>query len=369
MKKQWIALILPISLFFSACSLLPAEEELPQAPILYQQEEVFYETVTVSRGNLALEKVFSSTYQPAQEEKLAFPFNGQAIGSIYVQRGDTVKAGDLVAELDNTWLRGQVDSQKRVIASLELQISQARDNLAVLNRKLEILRSGAETEPERYAAEMAAVRTRIGNLNDDIDYLRSLLSIEGTRLEELQDELRSRQLYAGFDGTVRYILDTGGGTAYSRKDQAVCILADYSNSAFVGTYEENVFTEGQYVNLVYNRADHEAVVSRVVVEEIPGKDPEDPPQTAVTVYFTLTTPDATISVDTRGTVRAVVDSRENVLLLPEVCVHNPDGAAYVYYLDSEGLRQAREVTVGLEANGMIEILSGLTEGEAVLLQD
>ena len=368
-RHKWISLLLPISLLLNACSLLPAEEELPRAPVLYQQEEVLYETVTVSRGNLTLEKVFSSEYQAAQEENLCFTQNGQAIGAIYVEMGDQVKAGDLLAELDNTQLLGQIAAQERTIRALQIQISQAEDNLAVLRKQIELLKEAVVLEPQTYTAQLQSAQFQEDNAEDSISYLNSLLRIEKTQLEELNEDLRARQLFAGIDGTIRYVLDLGDSVTYSRNGQNICSIADYSNAAFVGEYSEEIFVQGQYVTLTYNKQDCDAQVTGVHVELIPGKNPEDEPQKVVTVSFVLTTPDATLSVGTRGTVRTAVNSRENVLLLPEECIEFQSDSAYVYYLDAEGVRAVREITVGLIAEGMVEIVSGLQEGEAVLLLD
>jgi multidrug efflux pump subunit AcrA (membrane-fusion protein) len=39
----------------------------------------------------------------------------------------------------------------------------------------------------------------------------------------------------------------------------------------------------------------------------------------------------------------------------------------VYYVDEEGMRAYKPVEIGIAANGMVEILSGLEEGETIIL--
>ena len=68
----------------------------------------------------------------------------------------------------------------------------------------------------------------------------------------------------------------------------------------------------------------------------------------------------------RGMLELVLDSRENVLMVPESAVVKTKGKTIVYYQDENGLKVYKTVEIGLTANGMTEIVSGLTEGECVI---
>ena len=86
------------------------------------------------------------------------------------------------------------------------------------------------------------------------------------------------------------------------------------------------------------------------------------------VYFKLTQPALDLEDNDRGTLELVLDRREDALLLPEKAVSMMGEKQVVYYLDEEGIRRFREVTTGLAANGQIEILSGLNEGDEVIAE-
>ena len=62
-----------------------------------------------------------------------------------------------------------------------------------------------------------------------------------------------------------------------------------------------------------------------------------------------------------------MDFRENVLTLPEKAIDTINGQSVVYYQDELGLKSYKIVTTGLIAGGMVEILSGLSEGEQVIV--
>ena len=64
----------------------------------------------------------------------------------------------------------------------------------------------------------------------------------------------------------------------------------------------------------------------------------------------------------------VEDSRQNVLTLPVGAIKNAGEKHYVYVLGEGDVREARWVETGLFGDSLVEILSGLAEGEKVILK-
>ena len=69
-----------------------------------------------------------------------------------------------------------------------------------------------------------------------------------------------------------------------------------------------------------------------------------------------------------GSVNVVLDQREDVLYVDRKAVKTADGKYFVYMLDENGLRTRKEITTGLETGNYVEIVSGLTEGDSVILE-
>jgi len=61
----------------------------------------------------------------------------------------------------------------------------------------------------------------------------------------------------------------------------------------------------------------------------------------------------------------VTDKKENVLSLPYFVIKQSNGSKYVEVLTS-GKVEKRTVQTGLEGETMVEIVSGLNEGEKVI---
>ena len=56
-----------------------------------------------------------------------------------------------------------------------------------------------------------------------------------------------------------------------------------------------------------------------------------------------------------------------MLLLNADAIQKSNGESFVYVLDEEGMRSMQPVVTGLEADGMVEIVRGLQEGDSVIL--
>jgi multidrug efflux pump subunit AcrA (membrane-fusion protein) len=71
-----------------------------------------------------------------------------------------------------------------------------------------------------------------------------------------------------------------------------------------------------------------------------------------------------------ATAEIMVDKHKDVLLIPNSALHVQGSESWVYVTkgDKEGLIEQRQVQVGLQSRTQAEILSGLNEGEKVLLE-
>ena len=77
---------------------------------------------------------------------------------------------------------------------------------------------------------------------------------------------------------------------------------------------------------------------------------------------------AGITVGSSGNVEMTVEKRENVLSIPSSAVKKADGKTYVYVLGKENIREVRWVETGFYGDNTVEIISGLSEGEKVILR-
>jgi hypothetical protein len=65
-------------------------------------------------------------------------------------------------------------------------------------------------------------------------------------------------------------------------------------------------------------------------------------------------------------INEVLAASYNVLRVPAIGVHSVDGRYFVYVLE-DGLRRMRTVEIGLVTHNFVEIISGLAEGDVVVI--
>ncbi len=385
-KGIWGAAAASAALLLSSCALLPVEEELPGAPSVSSSAEYGYTTVSVERGDLVREVSATVEYQPSTEEKLYFALDGERIERLYVAKGDTVKKGQLIAELDMGNLPAEITSQENHIREMELQQSHLAETLELTSsqntkkeknaqkkvqeaqqalddagdvtaeekKRLEEALSNAQQELETLEAK---TRSDERGIQEQLTSLKEQLEVQREKLEELREKKRQRQVYSNINGTVQSTLNVESNPV-SSTSTSVAVVQDYSTAVFVLEGENcQYFKKGEAVEITLK---DDRVASAKVTRVIEGEEPQ--------VYFSLDVPDPSLGKSSSGKVNKVLEKKENVLYVPAEAVAESEGKAYVYTLDQNSLRSLQPVKTGMSAGDYIEITEGLQEGDPVILE-
>ena len=376
MRKKCVLLLLLTSVLFgmSACRLMPDEDVLPARPILYSYETETVATETVVRGDLIQKKTVRCEYLPAKTETLSFALGSEPIDKVYVTQGQGVEAGQILAELKQDNLREQIAEQEYRLRVLQMQKTHLQEDRDLDAQKYDILIANLEQEAataegerrdyllsqkwnqEQLRAELIAqYAVRIQEAEDAV-YLQNL------RINELKISVEERQLAASIDGTVTFVREVAEG-ATSVKGEPFITIADLDTTAFTVTgTDTQYFSLGMQVILTCLGESYEAYVaepSELGIEEV-DEDTQ-------IVYLRLVHPNPSLKEKEKGQIEIITDERKNVLLLNADAIQKSNGESFVYVLDEEGMRSMQPVVTGLEADGMVEIVRGLQEGDNVIL--
>lgn len=454
---RWTILTVAASCLLSACQLIPKEEALPEPPVLKSYEMVDYHQIPVCRGDLVQRKTIKCQYISANVERLSFSLSEQKVGALYVEVGQTVHAGDLLAELEMEDQKERIHTLENQMEILRVNIRYAKNDRALEQRKQDALLTDirnrlrdvealiqARTDWETVYAEWEAAdalwqseyaawekqmeaweaaQTRPAEADDTqepesppvqpekpeappeppteltLDELNKqreelleekraqeaagyeavkaydrliqsdedTLYILGLQIEELRQELRPRQLYAGIDGTVTYVqksTDDFFGLR-TQKDVTFITITDRENMAFiVGGEDALLFPVGTEVTVVCK--DQEVLVRSVEPAELGIQNPADSGK--LTAFLKLVDPTAAVEENAEGKITLILEERRNVLYLDAGAVQTAEGQPFVYVLDETGLKVMQPVTTGLECDGKIEITGGLEEGDKVIME-
>ena len=355
-----LAALLVCALCLSSCALLPEEETFESAPVIKTYEAKSYKLAVVTRDELIKSVRISCSYVPVQTEKLTFAVGGEYIDEIFVSPGDTVEAGQVLGQLRLNGVEDQIEACRETLTSLELQLRQLAERQSLAEKKTRI----------QYALDAKGLETALRSLEET--YARQRQSLEdsrmltGERLAEYEKRLSDRQLRATLSGTVTYVRAFSEG-ARSTLGERVITVADSTLSLFKAETEYwDHFTPGETRIITVSKREYEAVVTSEAELGLPETEKTEGKRGVV--YFKLTQPALDLEDNDRGSLELVLDTREDALLLPEKAVSLMGDKQVVYYLDEEGVRRFREVTTGLAANGQIEVLSGVSEGDEVIAE-
>lgn len=337
--------------------------ETPDDLVVIEQEEMgpSYEFGVAEIGDVVKTVKITCTYRQVDEQEVAFQVNGRLVDRVYVEEGDTVKKGDLLAELSSRDLERRIEDLEYRIARNELLLSYADINEANAISRLWVDyldRYSWMTEDDR--------DSRIEDTKQNYRYKREdytdALTADRAELEKLQRELKSSRVYASMDGVVYDLKNYLEGST-SKQGEVVMTIMDTSERLFETSVSDalNYFSEGEPISMsiAYSSAAGQYVLMPWHMEEWGD--------TQLFVVFEGQEGSA-LEVGMAGTMQVVQDRRENVLMVPLSAVLSAEDRTYVYVMDADNMREVRWVETGLYGDAAVEILSGLTEGERVILK-
>lgn len=402
MRKGYILLLsvsvlLISSAFFGGCSLLPQEEEL-LPPKLTSAAEVIYSTEKVKVFEV-LEKGFSgkASVRSFNNSTVLFDLGG-TIKTKDAMYNTKVKKGDVLAVLSNADdYSSNIVYQKSNIQVLENEIKLAELNMngggqAALylieyekaQYDLQILENGGTLsdgttlEGQRIKAEMARVVYENHILSAQIDYEQKSFQLQSQRQNLAQSEADYERCFvrAPISGTIIYSTDKAPGDWVASGDTLV-IISPSGNArlAFSGTEMHSQFLSvGTTVSVTLTDPKYAGRYTGVVMQT-PETQPADAKYGEKYLYlFDINGLDLSNAdlIGLEGTISIVSDSRENVLAVPNYLIQESvdldTSEAYYFVLVLEDkMPVTRMLELGLRTDSHSEIISGLSEGDAIIL--
>ena len=344
--------------FVTGCA---AEEEEPLITVEAGESTLDYSFVTCVRDDLYSVETIKCEYSKNEEQEVYFPVSGKKIDKVYVNIGDTVQKGDVLASLNIGSLKTDIEDLEYSIARNELLLGylDEQESLDLQNVYLDFSYSGGMAQGNEEYKKNRIESIESQNEKSKQGY-NDTLEFDKKKLSKLKKEYSDSMVYAAFDGTVSYVVDNLEG---STTNVEKCIIRIIDN-------EEGYFrTEAP--DLVSYFKEGETVQMKVLFGDGKGEyelTPMNMDQWGDQQYFSIVSGEKTaeLGAGSRGEIYIVTDERKDVLCVPEITVRYAGDDAYVYVLNDNGLRDVRWVTTGITYDSKIEITSGLEEGDKVI---
>lgn len=330
------------------------------APEDKKEEPLRVTVVRAAPADMAQTLRLSGTLSAREDIAVSTPLQGLKIVAVYADAGDTVKRGQVLAQLEDvnadSQLRQTEAQLARAKAQLRSQQAAAAEAAATLKRYRPLAEADAlsrqELDQQKSAAATAAANVEAAKA--DIAQLQA-------QLKDSRNQRGKTQIVAPADGVIAKRNAEAG--ALTGPDALFHIIKDgtVELAADAGADELPLLQNGAQAQ-VSVRGRNEAVggTVRLVSPEI------DSSTRLGKVRITLAHSDG-LYTGTYGEANIRLPSYRAAAALPETAVSfDSEGKASVLAVDGNGRVSRVPVTAGRKQGGMVEIVSGLENGRAVV---
>lgn len=341
-------------------------------------------TAPVGRGDIQQTVEATGTIDAFKRVSVGAQASGQ-VRSLKVQLGDTVKEGDLIAEIDATTQQNEVLRAESTLQQqrAQLAVQQASLRKAELDhaRQREMLAAEATSQQEYDAAE-AQLRTARAQLQAS----QAQITGSETAVATARANLAYTRITAPMDGTVVAVVTEEGRTVNANQTAPTIVMLARLDVVTVNAE----ISEADVVKIrsgmpVYfttlgdpDRRYHATLrqinpaPASIANESSSSAGSSGSSSTSAVYYnalFDVENPDGTLRIDMTAQVSVLLKEAKGVLMVPAVALgpKRRDGVQRVRVVGADGVPQPREVKVGINNGASAEVLSGLAEGERVVV--
>ncbi|MFH7809123.1 MULTISPECIES: MacA family efflux pump subunit [unclassified Acinetobacter] len=393
-----------------------------------KQEQPQYITESVSRGDLENTVLATGTLDATKLVSVGAQVSGQ-VQKMYVQLGDEVKQGQLIAQIDSTTQENSFKTAEANIKNLEAQRLQQEANLNEMQlaykRQQQMYAQDATSKAELESAE-ASYKTAQAQIKAIDAQIESAKVTKSTA----QTNIGYTRIVAPTDGTVVAIVTEEGQTVNANQSTPTIVkiakLQNMTIKAQVSEADIMKVQKGQAVYFTTLGDDSKRYASLRQVEPAPDSITDDDTSTSTStstaIYynalFDVPNHDGKLRIDMTAQVYIVLDSAKNALLVPSSALSTrttnanrssnsnteaassaqnksdadhpqaprlerlklnaaqqqlvKDGKAtvsVVRVLQADGSAQPKQVLVGINNRVNAQVIAGLKEGDQVVIAD
>ncbi len=306
----------------------------------------------VQRDRISEKYTYTGTLEAGKKINIT-PEIGGKIARVFVDEGDRVVQGQVLAELETDTYRLQLKQAEAAVAVAEASYADARRNRERMERLIqESAVSEQQVEKVRLAYEAAEAQ---------LEQARTAQNLAQHALDISIMEAPFSGVIASKNAEVGDVINPMM-SSYSAAS-GLLTLVNYSRieiTVAVSPQAVGRITKGQDVVLRVATQPGREFRGKVTIVNLTA----DPMSKKFNVEASFDNPGLTLRPGTFGDVVFEVQSRENTLVIPQKAVLEDS-----YVLIAEGSKAVKkEVVLGLKNSTMVEVVDGLTEGARVIVE-
>lgn len=308
--------------------------------------------ITVSAAAAKVQEIAkSATYSGivrGQNEVYIIPKVAARVIGIYATPGDQVRQGQTLITLDSSDFAASVQQAQAGKQLAEISLQTAQDNFARIE---ELYKAGAVSQKD-YEAAQSGVKSA-----------EAAVAQAAAGLAQVMNSVNNCTITAPISGTL-------GSTNLSLGDMAsptstAAIVSDTSRleiEIMVSESEVNYITPGSEVDVKIKALGDQ--VFKGTIANVAAV--ADPLKRNYAVKISLDNQDNTIKSGMFAEVTGSTIKKADAICVPQSAIVPKGATNVVYVVDSENRARERQVTIGIEAETMVEITKGIESGEKVI---
>jgi membrane fusion protein, multidrug efflux system len=299
------------------------EDEKPPVPV---------EAVAVARGDIQQTYRTITTLEAEQDVQVVARSSG-ILQEIFVEEGDKVEKGQILAQLD--------------IEQLSLELAQLKATLQKLEKELK--------------RQKSLFSRKLGS-SDALDRARFEYQSQLAQFKLSQLKLNYASIKAPIDGVIVERM-VKAGNYISSNNTLFKIVNPASLKAVLHLPEKELANvkKDQLVLLSFDALNNKAVTGKI--ERI--RPAIDTSTGTFKVIASLNNTENLLQIGMFGKVEVVFDTHPNTLLLEQQAVITQDNRSHVFVVKDKKAIQT-PVKIGFKQNGVLEITEGLSESDQVI---
>lgn len=356
--KKLIPVLLVAVMLLTSCGETEQKREINLEA--EEEKETVYELVAAEVMDVTEIVTLNVSYAASKTEEYSFNKKNAVIDFVYVERGDKVQKGDVLATIESENIAATIEELKHTLGSQKLNLKQTVENRDFAIETEEYLYLYTERTEEDKEALDKKVESINSQYASSISSLEDQIKVTGLRLSEAEQEYTDSRIVSKVNGVVTFVKANLEG---SLVDPEETIIRLYDEA-------ECLFISNEKAKKEYIKPDetYSVVVGMGASQKTYEVRPIRMSEWANELYFEPVNPDEQVNVNEYGKISIVTAEALNVLAIPKRAFHISDDKYYVYYLDEEGIRRMKWVTPGLIGTEYVEIKEGLSKGEFIILK-
>jgi HlyD family secretion protein len=355
----------------------------------------------VEKGDLAKSVVATGKVEPITKVEVKSKASG-IVKKLYVDYGDRVKKGQLLAQLDKVEIEAGVDQSRAALQAADANLSSAKADYErakvdaegpdvpllqrAYERNLGMAKDGvvsqsalddAEKDYKMAVNKQNVARAQVSVLAAKIAQAQAQVAQDSANLKQLEEQLSYTDVTSPIDGivlsrdveigdAVSSILVLGSGATL------VMTLGDTSEVYVKGKVDESDIGRvylGQPARIKVESFKDKTF--KGVVTKISPMGVEKDNVTTFEVRVSIDNPGGELKAEMTANAEIILDEHKNVLQIPEGSIlYDKDRNASVEVPDAKGKEGKRKIAIniGISNGAKTEVLKGLKEGDQVILQ-